>query len=88
MKDYLNGGKPEKPTVLPPPPPKDAHEVNGQTFKFGYKEMCEFAEQSSDVRVKIMMMRIHELRSKCARWSEEVLKLESQITQLKMRGEK
>jgi hypothetical protein len=59
------------------------HVLNGVSFKFGLMEMREFAKQSDDVRVKIMMLKIDQLRSKLARWNDALLGLEAEIAGLK-----
>ena len=58
------------------------HTINGETMKFGYKEMREFSESSGDVRVKIMMMRIEEHLRKLASSNDTVNKLQNEILQL------
>ena len=58
------------------------HTINGETMKFGYKEMREFSESSGDVRVKIMMMRIEEHLRKLALYNDTVNKLQNEILQL------
>jgi hypothetical protein len=58
------------------------HTINGETMKFGYKEMREFSESSGDVRVKIMMMRIEEHLRKLASSNDTINKLQNEILQL------
>lgn len=47
-------------------------------MKFGYKEIKEFAENHEDERVRIMYRRLHESRSKSAKWCDEVEKLKKE----------
>jgi septal ring factor EnvC (AmiA/AmiB activator) len=52
-------------------------------MKFGYKEMREFAESSDDPRVKSMMNRIEELKSKLARQHNLLQELEQYLADFK-----
>lgn len=52
-------------------------------MKFGYKEMREFAESSDDPRVKSMMKRIEELKSKLARYHGLLQELERHLAESK-----
>lgn len=50
-------------------------------MKFGYKEMREFAESSDDPRVKSMMTRIDELRSKLAKYHKLLQEVEQHLAE-------
>lgn len=52
-------------------------------MKFGYREMKEFAEQSSDPRVQSMWRRLNENRSRCAKMLQTIIDRESTIGELK-----
>jgi hypothetical protein len=58
-------------------------ELNGERFLFGDMEKRAFAEASGDVRVKMMMLRIDELKRKLARNHEYLVGLEAEVGALK-----
>jgi hypothetical protein len=49
-------------------------------MKFGILEMREFAEKHEDIRIRLIWERLEETRSKLAKFQEQIVKLESQIS--------
>lgn len=50
---------------------------------FGVPEMREFAKDHPDERVRLMMKRLDEARSRSARWCEAMQRMKQEIIELK-----
>jgi|OM-RGC.v1.028695601 hypothetical protein len=66
-------------------PPGDSGSVasHGSSRAFGIPEMREFAKDHPDERVRLMMKRLDETRSRSARWCEAMQRMKQEIIELK-----